>query len=101
MKTYKRKSDARRAFIRMGGDAAQFAASVELVAGKWQFDNTVLPNGAPKFKRVAFRPRRYPKVDMSKHKTGAALIAHIRDFDREHHFVPGNLYIIGGEEVRI
>ena len=52
-------------------------------------------------KKVVIRRRGYPLVDMSKHKTGDALIAHIRAFDRAHSLRSGSCYIIGGKEVRV
>lgn len=52
-------------------------------------------------RKVSICRKRFPKVDMSKHKTGDALIAHIRQFNKDRNLAPGGLYIIGGKEVRI
>lgn len=50
-------------------------------------------------KKVVIRKRGYPLIDMSKHKTGDALIAHIKAFDKTRNLRPGSRYIIGGQEV--
>lgn len=52
-------------------------------------------------KKVVIRKRGYPLIDMSKHKTGDELIAHIKAFDKARSLRPGSHYIIGGQEVTI
>lgn len=52
-------------------------------------------------KKITIRKRGYPPVDMSKHKTGDALIAHIKAFDEARNLRSGSRYIIGGQEVMI
>lgn len=52
-----------------------------------------------KAKKVIVRKRGYPSVDMTQHKTGAALIEHIRAFDRARSLRSGSCYIISGKEV--
>jgi hypothetical protein len=42
MKTYSTKVAAKKGFIRMGGDAANFEASVEQAGDNWQVDDSLL-----------------------------------------------------------
>lgn len=102
MKSYCDKSTAKRGFIRMGGDDAQFEMCAKEVDGKWLVDGSALPKCAGCYKKVAIR-RRLPHFPLCNlpHKTGAELIAHIKAFDKSRNLCPGSLYIIGRQEVRV
>lgn len=99
MKSYCDKSTAKRGFIRMGGDAAQFASVAKEVDGKWLVDDSAFPKTAKRVS-VHWRPPHFPVCNLP-HKTGTALIQHITLFNKSRNFVPGGSYIIGGKEVRI
>lgn len=100
MKSYCDKSTAKRGFIRRGGDAAQFESVAKEVGGKWLVDDSALPKRAVCCKKAAIRkrPPHFPTCNLP-HKTGDALIAHIKAFDKARNLRPGSRYIIGGQEV--